>query len=571
MLFSLPVYALLGLAGLLTLVSLRGAKPEADRLCLWASVLFFGYIIARALLSPVPYLARVDIYSVLGGLILYFTVACTLTSARLRMSILVALAVFAIAHVFVGVIQFRHGDNFMPISFLQRFDYERRASGFYICPNHLAGLLEVVGIMNLGIVCWSRWPAWAKLLIAYAAGVCYVGVILTGSRGGYLSVAASFLTFALLSLLVLRKAGMRAFWRIGGVGLIAMVVICASAFFYVQRMDFLGERARNIFDDKNMRLDLWQAALQQWKLQPLVGTGSGTYLFYGRQFRTDQMQLDPVEVHNDYLHLLAEYGSVGGAFFAIFLGSHLWSGWKNFQRLGPKRVAISARLASNSLALQIGAISAVAAYMVHSVVDFNLHIPANLLLLAFVFGILANAGAQRGGEMPPGKTLIAWRLIPGALALVVLIQCIRLMPGEYFTERSRMAWRDDKPADAILLALRGLESEKNNPDLYDYLGRARTDLADLGKSPSEHDRLYLDAISAFEEGHALAPQDKSFALELAFAYDELSRFAEAEWMFHEAFSLDPKSTTTRRYYEAHLMRWRGERPQDPNPADVPQS
>lgn len=557
LLFSLPVNGLLALAGVLTLLSLRRAKPEPDRLCLWASASFFGYVLVRALLSPVPYLARADMYSVLAGLIVYLTVAFVLTSAPLRMWIVISLLALAMAHVFVGAIQFRHGDNFMPISFLQRFDYERRASGFYICPNHLAGMLEVVGVMGLSIVCWSRWPAWAKLIIAYAVGICYLGLILTGSRGGYLSVAASLLTFAVLSLLILRQAGMRLFWRIGGVGLATVTMLGLTAILLVHKNDFLSARATNIFEDKNMRVDLWQAAIEQWKLQPWIGTGSGTYLFYGRQFRTDQMQLDPVQVHNDYLHLLAEYGLVAGVLFLLFLGAHLWQGWKNFERLGPKRVAISSRLLSNSMALQAGAIASVAAYIVHSIFDFNLHIPANVLLLAFVFGILANDGTQRGIDpSPPGKSLLAWRLVVPLLALILTIQSVRLLPGEYFTERSRVAWRDDKPAEAIQLARRGLEVERKNPDLYDYLGRAQTDLADLVANPKEHDSLCLSALATFEEGRALVPQDKSFVLELAFAYDELGRFAEAEWMFGEAFLLDPKSTTTRRYYEAHLARWR---------------
>jgi O-antigen ligase len=565
LLFSMPAYGLVAMAGMLTVFSLRRGKPPPNQLCLWASTLFFGYIVTRALLSPVPYLARTDIYSVLAGVILYLTVACILTSAPVRMWILMSLLAAAMAHVLVGVIQFRHGDNFMPISFLERFDYGHRASGFYVCPNHLAGLLEVVGIMGLSIVCWSRWPAWTKLLTAYAVGVCYLGQILTGSRGGYLSAGASLLTFALLSLMILRQVGSRPFWRIGGVSLLAMAVMGITAVYFVQKSDYLSERAKNIFDDKNMRLDLWHAALQQWKLRPWLGTGSGTYLFYGRQFRTDQMQLDPVQVHNDYLHLLAEYGLVGGVLFLAFLGSHLWNGWKSFERLGPKRVAISSRLASNSMALQIGAIAAVAAYVIHSVVDFNLHIPANVLLLAFVFGILANAGARHGPDpLPPGQSQIAWRLVAPTLAIIATIQCVRLLPGEYFTERARLAWQDDKHAEAVRWARRALESEKNNPDLYDYLGRARADLADSILDRQERDSLYQAALAAFESGRALAPQDKTFALDLAFAFDALGRFAEAEWMFSEAFSLDPKSTSTRDYYEAHLTRWREWKP-EPSP------
>src|ERR1700730_7581635 len=62
LLFGMPAYALLALIGLPALFLLRQPKPRPDQSCLVSSVVFFGYVVARALLSPVPYLARVDIY-----------------------------------------------------------------------------------------------------------------------------------------------------------------------------------------------------------------------------------------------------------------------------------------------------------------------------------------------------------------------------------------------------------------------------------------------------------------------------------------------------------------------------
>lgn len=557
LLFSLPAYGLLAVIGLLTIFSLRRAKPDPNQICLASSALFFGYVLARALLSPVDYIAREDIYSVLGGLLVYLFVACIFTDAKQRMMLISFLLTLALVHVFIGALQFRDGNNFMPIGFLQRYDYGRRASGFYVCPNHLAGLLEVLGIFGLSMVCWSRWPTWAKLLIAYAAGICYLGVALTASRGGYLSSITSLLTFTVLSLMILRHASTRLFWRIGGMALVAVVLIGATTVFLIQKSDFLIGRAQNIFDKTNMRIDLWHAAVQQWKLQPLVGTGSGTYLYYGRMFRTERMQLDPVHVHNDYLHLLAEYGAVGVIFFLIFFAAHLRNGWKDFQRLGPKRVAVSHRLFSNGLALNLGAIAAVSAYVVHSTVDFNLHIPANVLLLAFVFGILANAGTRREGEpSAPAPSIFAWRLVLPVLGALVAIQCVRLLPGEYFAERARTAQRDNHPGAALLFAQRGLAGERNNPTLYQYLGNARSQQGDLTQDPDARASFYDAAISAFEKARALAPQDKTFVVMLAFTYDAAGRFAEGEWMFYEAMRLDPRSTYLKEVYKFHLARWR---------------
>jgi O-antigen ligase len=555
LLFAFPANALLAAIALLSLASLRRGKPLPNQLCLWSAVLFFGYIELRAATSPAPYLARFDIYSVLGGLIVYFFTACVFTSAKARMSIFACLLAAALAHVLVGVIQFSSGNNFMPISFLQRFDYGRRASGFYICPNHLAGLLEVLGIFGLSMICWGRWPVWTKLLVGYATAACYAGIILTGSRGGYLSVAASVIIFSLLSIGILRATGATLLVRIGGAGLAVAVLALAAGTLLIHQSDDLSERATNIVDNKNMRLDLWRAAIQQWKLDPLLGTGSRTYQFYGRKFRTEQMQRDPIYVHNDYLQLLSDYGIIGAGTFAIFLALHLRYGWINAGRLGPKRIVLSHRLASNTMALNAGALGAVGAYLVHSIFDFNLHIPANVLLLSFVFGILANPGISRdSNDMKPMAGLIFWRLFLFALSLLLGVRVWQLAPGEYYAERARVALRDYRSLAAIAFTNTGIEHEKENPNLFYYLGRARVLAGDQSDSATRAS-FYRAALPPYQEARKLAPLDETYALELAFTYDGLGRFSEAEWMYGEALALDPNSTSVRQYYQAHLKRW----------------
>jgi O-antigen ligase len=475
------------------------------------------------------------------------------------MSILACLLAAALAHVFVGAIQFRSGNNFMPISLLQRFDYGRRASGFYVCPNHLAGLLEVLGVFGLSIVCWSRWPLWSKLLIGYATAICYVGVVLTQSRGGYLSVAVSLLVFGILGFGILRAAGSGLLLRIGGAGLIAAALIAGGAFFLIQRNDILSERTKNVLDYQNIRLDLWRAALEQSKINPLIGTGSRTYQVYGRKFRAEGMQLDPIYTHNDYLQLLAEYGVVGGVLFLGFFTVHLRRGWINARRLGPKRIAISHRLASNTMALNVGALGALAAYAVHSVVDFNLHIPANVLLLAFVFGILANPGVAHEPGAPRAKSLIFWRLVLVAISAILGLQAWRLGPGEYYAEKARTALRDRRYLSATAFAREALKYEKGNPLIYYYLGRARVVGGDLQQEAEARESFYRAAEPAYIKARELAPLDETYALELAFTYDSLKRFDEAEWLYDEARRLDPKSILRQRYYEAHLDQWKGQK------------
>lgn len=565
LLFSLPAYGLLGLAGLITLVSLHRSKSSPDQLCLASTALFLGYLVARALSSPDEYLARTDLYCAVGCVLVYFLVACIFTGAKLRMLILVVLFALAMVHVIIGAIQFTEGNNFMLIPFLQRTDYGRRASGFYVCPNHLAGMLEILGIFAVSIVCWSRWPTWGKLLAGYAAGVCYLGVVLSGSRAGYLSTIISCLVVGTLSLIILVRASAKVFLRVGGALIVAGIVIGAAIFFSVHQSDYLSSRADNVLGQNlqdpssELRMALWRAAIQQWALRPVVGTGSGTYLYYGRQFRADWVQGgDPSHAHNDYVQMLAEYGLVAAAGFLLFLAIHLRRGWKTFSRLGPKRIAgsIAPSFLSNGLALNIGALGAVSASIVHSIVDFSLHIPANALMVAFVFGVLANAGIQRDAERRQASSFNGWSMVLPVLGVITIIQAARLLPGEYFAERARMAVRDGQYAGAALFALKGLEHEANNPHTYSYLSQALVNVAATFDDRSTQRDCLEVAVSELQDARKLAPLDEGFARQLGFVYDALGRFDEGELAYQQAVTLDPRSNFVKKDYAAHLERWR---------------
>ena len=78
--------------------------------------------------------------------------------------------------------------------------------------------------------------------------------------------------------------------------------------------------------------------------------------------------------HNDYLQGLAELGIVGFAILAVLLGALV-------------REFIRAIRRSVQPALALAAAGALADVAAHSFTDFNLHIPANALVAAWIAGI----------------------------------------------------------------------------------------------------------------------------------------------------------------------------------------
>ena len=166
LLASLSANAAIAVAGLIALAALR-AESRPDLFSCAAMTAFIGYIVTRALMSPSPYHARADLYSALGCFLLYALAATALSVAWRRIAILLALIAFGVMHVAASAVQAGWGENYaLLFPFLAEVERSGRGAGFYINPDHLAGLLEVLGIVGLSITCWSRWPKWSKVIAA---------------------------------------------------------------------------------------------------------------------------------------------------------------------------------------------------------------------------------------------------------------------------------------------------------------------------------------------------------------------------------------------------------------------
>ena len=551
LIYVLPSYLLVGLTGVLTLFSLPKARTRLDRGSLATVIVLSAYLVARMALSPVESLARVDFLILLGSLLVYAVTAHFVTGTGQRIAIVMVLLFIGLGHVAVGVFQFAKDPNFNPLVFGGRGDPSQRASGLFVCPNHLAGFLNVVFIFGVSFFFWGGLRVWAKVLVGYLTLVALAGIVLTGSRGGYLSAAAGIAVFAILSVWALRSAlSQQMVPRI--MGIVAAVAILAGVFAIASNQSYLLRvRANTVFVSEDIRFPLWEAAWKQFKIAPVFGTGSRTYLYYGRMFRAPEMRTDPTFVHNDYLQTLAEYGIVGLALALIFIGTHLRHAWQRWLGMVEKFASGVPQPADRwALALQLGGIATIVAYAVHSVTDFNLHIPANALLLAFVFGMLATRTAR------PGEVGAGWRsrwslALPAALGLWMLVVGGPKFPGELCLESARSKLMAGDAAAGLENAERALKWGIRSPDGYYYIGEARRLLSAGLHTPEERAAAIESAHQAYADGLALFPQDVKLVLITAWTLDKLDRFDEAESLYKKAFELDPTAGGVWAYYAWH--------------------
>ena len=559
----LPGYLLLALGAVLGWWPTRRTPiPRGSVECLAGALVFCAYISIRAIFSPEEYLARNDLYLALGAMAVYLIVALNLTSSKLRLLLVGVLLALALANCAIGAVQFFKGQNFMPFSFLPRADYASRASGFYGYPNSLSGFLEIALMLGLSVAFWSRWPSWAKMLVGYVCVMCALGILVTGSRGGYISATIGLLVFALLSLVLIGKLASGRVFAL----LLAGALLIGGGAWGVRKVAsnsfLLQSRANQTLTVDVGRMRLWQAAWKQFRLHPVTGTGSGTYLYYGRQFRSQGVGADPVHAHNDYFELLAEYGILGIITAVIFLETHLRNGWTSFTR----RLSLGADmqgLASNSLALTMGAISAASVCLAHSLLDYNLHMPANVLVAAFIFGLLASPGdgPQSTGDREESPGFPAFlRLAAPVLGILLALRILPILPAEYDAQRSREIlsdWHHSVSVDPNLqmedYCRRGLVWDPHNPELHFCLAEALSAQGDLATDPAAKEKFYNQSIESYTKALACAPGDVRLILALASALDGVRRFAESDPLFARALELDPKSGIAHNNVANHLL------------------
>lgn len=542
--YALPACALLGLAGL-AVVRVAPA-PETRRPSLWCllSAAALGLdVCGRSWMTAVEYLARPDFFTALAALVVYFLAALHFTGARERFALIAALLALAFFHVAAGAAQFRSGDDHMMIPWIVRpMQYFSRASGFYVSPDHLAGLLEMLAVLSLAIFCWSHSRFATYVLAAYGVAACLVGIAISGSPASNFSVIAAFGVTAAISIWVVRILFPKRLMPVVAVSTSLLAVLGISAATFFSGEERLSSRAGVTVEKPDFRPILNGLALQIHQLNPVFGAGSGSYLYHARRLRPTEMQSEPQHAQSDYLEFLAEYGYVGAGLAALFLGAHLCSGVAGLTRIVRERTKAIKAKRSRELALCIGSLGAIAALLFHAATDFSLHLPANAVLAAFIFGMLANPGrglARREGAKPVRPPDAWMRFLAPAAGAALLVFAVPRVLGEFHGERARLALRDQQYFRARDSAERALRSEHKNPDLYYYRGEASHYLGLEQPDSDTRFQRYTEAAGSFAEGLKLFPQDTRLLLKMGRTLDNLGRFEEATPYFERAIAADP--------------------------------
>jgi hypothetical protein len=291
----------------------------------------------------------------------------------------------------------------------------RAGDGFgpYIYSNHFAGALclTVPAIMGYALVCFrNRGPAWVAQLCAAAVGIAGVATaaLAVKSRAGAASLLMGVLVFFSLSLPLAWQRRV-----IGSLTGCAFAVLAGFMLMFFGPLrgweKMLPSAAQPVVSAMlaDPRVLETAVALRIARASPVLGTGLGSYGELNAALHPGRFVSH--YAHNDYAQFLAEAGSLGAVILtaaAIFFGT----GLRRFL----------AQPAAPDRGLSYASWAALGAIAVHSVFDWNLHLPANGFLASMAGGLaLASAAPAAGAPArPSSRATIA---LTGLFAVSIVI------------------------------------------------------------------------------------------------------------------------------------------------------
>ena len=327
-----------------------------------------------------------------------FVLTLALVNTHDRVKVLLQVLVFS------GTFQAVYG-AFMVLSgleigfFVEKYAGKGVATGTFVNRNHLAGYLVMCLAAGIGLLLsqlathhprdWrERLRGWLRLLLSpkirlriYLA-IMVVALVLTRARMGNIAF------FAGLGLAggVAIYAGQRFSRR---------VVVFLSSLFVVDMLilgrwfglDQLVQRLEQTNPASESRV--WSNAYTFDYIREFPLTGSGGGSFYGifPNFQAPNLEGFHVHAHNDYLEFAAELGVPAALVLACFVLLALHSAY----RVQRERHTPLYRGAAFAVTMTICWAA------IHSLTDFNLHIPANVLTFLSLLGL---AYCSRGLPRP---------------------------------------------------------------------------------------------------------------------------------------------------------------------------
>ncbi len=253
------------------------------------------------------------------------------------------------------------------------------AFGPYVNHNDYAGLMEMLIPIAIAYVLSRPKNRPGAALLGFGLLFPIASVLLSGSRGGCISLAVELAVIAAAAGWHFAQRERRRYAAAGLLGLLSVGALLAwlGTANLAKRWESLDGLARSPEVTLGDRLLVAHDSLHMFHDHAWIGTGLGSFAVVFPQYQSFPTDIVYQHAHNDYLEALTETGVAGGLLMLLAAVVFFRQAFSSLR----------ARLEHASGWIQFGAAIGCCGLLIHSLADFNLHIPANGLWFAFLVGI----------------------------------------------------------------------------------------------------------------------------------------------------------------------------------------
>lgn len=238
-------------------------------------------------------------------------------------------------------------------------------AGTFVNHNRFSSLLEITLPIVFTFLFCKEENRYFRFFLIVSLVLQVGGLIMAQSRAGWISAVAGGLYFFIAASEKIKFKQI-----LGGV----LVILLISTVFVAFNQEAVGKRFKTLLAleedlSAQARIEFWKAGFKIIRDHPLIGTGPGTVPLVFPKYRPENVRYYVNQLHNDYLGWMAEAGVFTLPCLCVMMLVFVMRPWRERK---------------NFLAVAAG--SAVLAMGIHSLVDYNLRIPAIAFYLAVLTG-----------------------------------------------------------------------------------------------------------------------------------------------------------------------------------------
>lgn len=530
--------------------------------------LFVGYTAVRYFFSDNPYYSRMEFLKIIDYSLIYLVIVNNFQRKKYFYSLIFLTILIGLFLSSLGIIQyFKEANKVYGIGLANEIvavpsdghqihdaqsyfgivtkpkpeQYGFRASGTFVCPNHLAGYLEMIIPLALAMSMLTRFVFGFRMLIGYSSLLIIAGWVLTFSRGGWIAGIVMLITFIILSYLR-GEARSENRWILPMV--IIIIALISIGIFVKPIQKRLLEISPTGDASSASRLKIWSDTIPMIKNKLFFGYGPGGYEWHFPRYKSHSINRKVTYTHNDYLNALADYG-VFGTLIILFFIVLLFMKSRKIPEFFEH---------PDTQALMVGCLSAVVVVLFHAFFDFNNHIYSNALLFVVICGIyisvVSNVENEEEAYWKFDKLnnnifmLIFVGIILVGIIISGIIQAGKLFLSEAYFQQGyalqyQILWNEASKKYEI-----AQKYDPKNPNIYGKLAEVL--------SAQNLFRIGIDnnqAINYYDTALKYNPYESDFLFKKALLLKRERKFKEASDVIGKAISQEPTNESYRVEYK----------------------